>query len=247
MIRGLDLTHSKRDQIKGNFEPVAFDDELMYKFGAIEKRLLKKGEPDFTGGMKTTPKVTEGFEDVLDGKLLGQGLYDNHSGSARQLVFGLSLSSNPEIARIIDKSNPDTSRDIVQKLRSKRVLSGLKIIDLGCGSGSFALSAKSLGAEVYTADVDELHKDRKARLDGHVRINFNDKDAGSRLKAETGGEFDLVTENIIGAGRTRTLLIPRDEFRSTISRIADVLLKRGGYLYGDEFGITTSDGPFRKI
>lgn len=251
MIRELGSGPQGGEEFKDHLQPVGHMSEMMDNFYAILDRLLKKGKPDKTGRMEIFPNVIDGFEDILDGQPLGGGLFDNHTGSARQLIFALTISPNLEIAKIVDKGNPGNSGALIKQLRDKQVLSDLKIIDLGCGSGSFAVAAKTLGAEVYTADAVDLYRDRKALLNGHVVINFNDKDAASRLQRETGGNFDLVTENIIGHGwNEKVRLIPKEQFVPTIRRIAETLLKRGGYLYGDEFGMTTmfdEEGPFIKV
>lgn len=243
MIREPDFPRQPEEQFPNTLKAVDRPANLYQ----IRKRLLRNGRPYNIGDdLRTIPKVIEGFEDIL-GEPLGEGLYDNHSGGTSQLVFAIAISQSPSTMEIVRDTGLMTPSAIVQRLREAKVLSGMKIIDLGSGSASFAVAAKALGAKVYTVDAHELMPKRESQLDGHIVINLGSHEAINQIIAETGGEFDLVTENIIGEGRRDVRLIPKDKFKVTIGKIADALLKKGGYLYGDEFGITTSDGPFQKI
>ena len=141
----------------------------------------------------------DGFDDVLFGEALGKGAggYFNTFGPPIQLVFALSIVPNPSVMNLIgEKAKSSSQREIVQGLREIRPLSGMKILDLGCGLPTFALAAGTLGAEMYTVDHGDKFHAIKAKLTGHTDIDLNDANALRVLQDVTGGEFDLVTENI---------------------------------------------------
>jgi len=167
-----------------------------------------------------------GFEDIV-GEPLGVGFYYNTAGTIYQLAIALSLSQNPAIAEGLTESK--TPEEIIKEFREGQVLAGLKVLDLGCGKNpSFALAAKAMGAEVYTADAEDLSQDIKGRLDGHVVVNFNDPEAAEEITGVTGGQFDLVTENIVDALPFSGTTAPESE---AISRIGGALLKEGGHAF----------------
>jgi hypothetical protein len=170
-----------------------------------------------------------GFEDVLD-EPLGTGLYYNTAGSVYQLTLALSLSENPAIAgSLVDKSKNPAAR--VKEFREAQVLSGLKVLDLGCGKNpSFALAAKAMGARVYTADAQDLDPGIKSQLDEHVIVDLNDPRAASRIEEAAGRQFDLVTENIIDAVPLSGVDVKAPE-EATLNRISEPLLKEDGHAF----------------
>ena len=187
----------------------------------------------------------DGFEDILFGQSLGSGDGGqfNTIGAPSQLVFALSIVPNASVTDILKENTEASPRNIVQELRKIRPLSGMKIIDLGCGFPTFALAAGALGAEVYTADHGFMHPDTMAKLKGHTNIDLNDANALEVLQKATGGDFDLVTEWIIGTTHqdSRHLKVPD---KQTILHLGDGLLKKGGYLYSLEAGKGVK--PYRK-
>gem|GEM_PF-3417400 len=190
-------------------------------------------------------KHIDGFEDVLFGEALGAGAggFFNTMGPPTQLVFALSIVPNTSVTEIIKEHVKSTPREIVQELRKIGPLSGMKIIDLGCGWPTFALAAGTLGAEVYTADDGYLSPEIRAKLTGHTEIDLNDPNALAVLQKATGSDFDLVTEWIIGKTELNRsdLEVPN---KQTILHIGEGLLKKGGYLYSLKVGGGIK--PYRK-
>ena|SRR3989344_3506624 len=213
-----------QDTIPGGFEELP----LPENFWEIHDRITKPFKPKYPGHGAAEVDVVVGFEDVL-AEPLGAGFLINTSTSTHQLAFALSLSPNPAIQKFLENENL-TPEEIIKMLREKQVLSGLRIIDLGCGQPNFAQAAHALGAQVYTADIQELDPEAKKGLEGHIVIDLNQKDAIQTLQNETGGNFDLVSENII----TPLPFQKRDVTTPTVKRviaIGNALLKPGGYLY----------------
>lgn len=142
-----------------------------------------------------TPLV--GFEDVLNGRTLGTGSIYNHSGATLQLIASVSVLAESATVTALEETASGSMRDTVALMRERQVLHGRKIIDLGCGVPTFALSASSLGAEVHTADMQVIPDRYKARLHGHTVVDFNQADSLAVLLESTGGSFDFVTSNMV--------------------------------------------------
>lgn len=172
-----------------------------------------------------------GFEDIMP-EPLGSGRFVNTFGTIKQLAFAISMVSVAE--QLARDNQHESPHNIIKNCREQRVLSGLRIIDLGSGNTpSFAIAAHVLGAKVYTADVINLDPAIKAKIDGHIVVDLSQANALSVLKEATGSNFDLVTENI-------NTLIPGSNVRvdvpysGNIIMLAEGLLKVGGYLYSDK-------------
>ena len=178
-----------------------------------------------------TAAAGRGFLDIL-GEPFGKGTNGyNTLGSVGQLAMALHLSPNPDVAAIAEEGGPQ----MISKLRDRQALSGMKILDLGCGQlPSFALAAKALGAEVYTADGRDLAPSIRAQLDGHTVVNLNDPRATRLLLRETGGNFDLVTDNITGPvpGDPRAIFYPGPD---AIRRVGEPLVAPGRWYYADAY------------
>ena len=197
----------------------------------LHRRITKKmpvAIPSFGSDERTREAdVVEGFEDIL-AEPLGGGLFFNTDNSIYQLTFALSVSSHPAVQEVLRDTNLGP-KEIIKILRQERVLSGIKLIDLGCGVPNFARVAHALGAQVYTADDTDLSPETKSELDGHVVIDLNRDNAIAILKRQTGGNFDIVTENIVGTVPRFDDKVQQPE-EETILRIGSALLKKGGYL-----------------
>lgn len=191
-----------------------------YRYYTIHKRLGHVIKIEHYYG-KGTREVIDGFEDLI-GEPLGADLFYNTQGTGYQLAFALSLSSHPVMREVMESNSKLSQIEAVRLLRERQVLSGFKIMDLGCGLPTFGLVARSLGAEVYTADVQDLSPEHKALLNGHMVLDLNEKGAAKKLQRETGGKFDLITENIIG-GAPGTSTQPAEVERETIEHIATAL------------------------
>ena len=233
MIRGLDSMDPWREAIPEGWQRIPFEGKLRM-VDQVYDLITKKAEVSDILGYKKTADVVEGFEDLLH-EPLGQGYngYFNTGGTVFQLAFALSLSQSTTIPDLIKEKV--SSKDAIQVLRQKSVLKGLRITDLGCSpKPTFALAARSLGAEVYTADAQNPSIEDRKYLSGHTVIDLSDERAPEVLAQSTGGNMDLVTENI--RGRTHSsppgLKMPKPK---SVLKIADVLLKQEGYLYSALF------------
>jgi len=130
-------------------------------------------------------------------------------------------------------------------LRRAQVLSGMKMLDLGCGFPIFARASRRLGADVYTVDVasadtfeyDEQFfsaEDRALEVSRHIQLDLNDETAVETLLRATGGGFDLVTEAYLEAGWFHE---GRSVSCHSGKKIAMGLLKKGGvHFNADAFG-----------
>ena len=97
---------------------------------------------------------------------------------------------------------------------------GLRVLDLGCGSGILSIAALRLGAErAFACDVDPVCVNvayENAALNGVDRARYTvragDVTADRALAAEFGGDYDVVVANIVAdviialAPRVRPLL-----------------------------------------
>jgi 2-polyprenyl-3-methyl-5-hydroxy-6-metoxy-1,4-benzoquinol methylase len=113
----------------------------------------------------------------------------------------LELAESPvletgECARIAE-SMRTSGEELVKKLG---ITEGIRLLDLGCGEGSTALSAARLGAEVLGVDIASHLVDagnKRAKEEGLANCKFQEGDASNlhELKDHT---FDLVV-SIFGA------------------------------------------------
>ena len=87
----------------------------------------------------------------------------------------------------------------------KLVKNGTRVLDLGCGSGILSIASILLGAErAYACDIDEKAVDvayENAALNGVGRdrytVRAGDVTCDSRLRADMGGDYDIVVANIV--------------------------------------------------
>lgn len=204
-----------------------------YDFRLIRTGITREArQPTLSSGLKSknwTVSVIDGFEDLI-GESVGEGVFYNHSGSTWQLIMALSVSTNPRVIEIVEERRGN-SRAIAERLRQEQVLAGQRLIDLGSGViPSFALAAKSMGATAFTADLQQPARETVAKLDGHIKVNLNRKSAAEEIMKAAGGDFDLVSENIVG-------LVPFQDHNAvepepeTLRAVAIPLLKSGGYYY----------------
>jgi len=234
MIREPDSRRSQTEHFPNNFKPVETPESVRAIYQRIRSIVeIDTGIPSELSPNETRKKryyVVEGFEDVLHTPLGGgPGDWYNMQANIYELTLSLALSQHPAVNDILAWKG--IAKDAVKHLREHQVLSGLRIIDLGCGKlPSFALAAHTLGASVYTADADDLNRNYKTQLDGHVIVDFNQPDAASIIQRVTGSNFDLVTEHIITPVSSSYAHVEKPK-PATIVSIAGNLLKQGGYLY----------------
>ena len=97
-----------------------------------------------------------------------------------------------------------TTRLCLQALE-KLVKPGMKVLDLGCGSGILSIAALLLGADsAFACDIDEKAVDvayENAALNGVGRekytVRAGDVTSDQRLRKEMGGSWDIVVANIV--------------------------------------------------
>ena len=236
MIRNLNSVRSSEEKIPEGWQKVSFEGKWRVVNQIYDSISRRDAEVKNILGYKAKGEVVDGFEDIL-GEPLGQGYdgYFNTTATVHQLAFALSLSQSPIISRLLSTSKNISSKKIIEILRGKSVLKGLRIIDLGCSvCPMFALAARSLGAQVYTADAEDLLRKNEKYLSGHTTLDLRDKDVPEILANNTDSNMDLVTESIYGTvrGSPPALKVPKLD---CILKIADSLLKNGGYLYSREF------------
>jgi putative methylase len=97
----------------------------------------------------------------------------------------------PELEQYPTPAN--IAADVLYRAHANGDIAGRKVIDLGCGTGIFAIGAALLGAgEVTAVDIDEKAVDvaRKAAMDMKVDIKFLVSDV-----EEIKGSWDTVLMN----------------------------------------------------
>lgn len=177
------------------------------------------------------------------------GLSNTYSAGL-QFVFALALSKHQrvrEISNAVGMNNPIP----MQELEDSQVLNSLKIIDLGCGTPSFARLSRWLGANLYTVDVipsdyftfepcfwdytkqKELLKEYPQRLRDeearkHIMCDLNEKGSIEKIISNAGDDFDLVTEANIANGIE---YFGKDIRFLRAEDIASILLKEDGVLF----------------
>jgi hypothetical protein len=171
------------------------------------------------------------FTDILPPNGLGTEFFYNTPASVSQLVVALAVAPNNEIQELTGRgTGNDSLTEIASAMQERKVLAGFKLLDLGCGMlPGFAIAAKSLGAEVHTLDGEELPKQYAERVDSHTVTNLCSPEAIASVRANSGDEFDYISDCIIGAvpGHPDWKLPAEQDLR----RFGQQLLRKGGFQY----------------
>ena len=136
-------------------------------------------------------------------KTLGRNTYLVFPYAARQLLFLFAEKGFHPSSHLIG-ANETAVADYIHVLKRKKALSGLKVIDLGCGIlPAFARCAREFGAEVYTVDVlaaemlvqDYLPDQRSKTLEreSHIRADLNRRESIEYILERSDGPFDVAT------------------------------------------------------
>jgi hypothetical protein len=179
----------------------------------------------------------EGFADVFEAagfpdKVVGTGRYYNTAPTAGELAVAVLAATdiNSTAAEIVhDKSIPN-GQPVVEALRQEQALRGVCILDLGCGLvPTVAMAAKAMGAEVHTADGQQLPPALEGEFASHTVIDLTNETAPAALLEATRGNLAMVGEvNVSPFPGSPDLATPSLE---QIKNIADSVLTEGGYLY----------------
>lgn len=171
------------------------------------------------------------FPELIPPHGLGTGFYYNTQSSISQLAVALSVAPNHQISELAKRrDNPKALSALADELRQQRVLSGFKLLDLGCGEiPGLAIAAKSMGAEVHTVDGESIEIRHGRWVDTHTVVDLSAQEAVAAIQKNTDGEFDYITECIIGnvPGHSQW----KNPTVAEIQTIGAQLLKPGGFLY----------------
>lgn len=150
---------------------------------------------------------------TLIGDPLGYSSEENSSAASNQFLFSLAMSGDTQVKEVAARENRNKIGEIIEELIKKQVLTGLKILDLGCGSRpTFARVARAAGADVYTVDVqgaeDFEYYDKekidarilKEEVEKHIQVDLHDEGALEMIRQKTGAEFDLVSSAHLETG-----------------------------------------------
>ena len=135
----------------------------------------------------------------------------------------VALRMNPGL--IFGTGGHATTRLCLESLE-RLVEPGMRVLDLGCGSGILSIAALLLGAEsAFGCDIDDKAVDvayENAALNGIGRdrytVRAGDVLSDKKLRAEMGGGYDIVAANIVAdviialSGTVRALMAPEGHF-----------------------------------
>ncbi len=168
---------------------------------------LKKEHPEYAPLILTM----DGVEDA-DWENNWKAFYKPMEIGRRLIVIPEWESADPK-GRVALRLNPGltfgtgshaTTRLCLTALE-KLVKPGMRVLDLGCGSGILSIAAVLLGAEhAYACDIDEKAVGvacENAALNGVGRdrytVRAGDVTGDSRLRADMGADYDIVVANIV--------------------------------------------------
>ena len=168
---------------------------------------LKKAHPEYAPLLMTM----DGLEDA-DWENNWKAFYKPMEIGERLIVIPDWEEADPQ-GRVALRMNPGltfgtgshaTTRLCLQALE-KLVRPGMKVLDLGCGSGILSIAALRLGAErAFACDIDEKAVDvayENAALNGVGRdrytVRAGDVLSDQGLRREMGGGWDVVVANIV--------------------------------------------------
>ena len=189
---------------------------------------LKKAHPEYAPLLMTM----DGLEDA-DWENNWKAFYKPMEIGERLIVVPDWEEADPQ-GRVALRMNPGltfgtgshaTTRLCLTALE-KLVRPGMRVLDLGCGSGILSIAALLLGAEsAFGCDIDDKAVDvayENAALNGIGRdrytVRAGDVLSDKKLRAEMGAGYDIVVANIVAdviialSGTVRALMAPEGYF-----------------------------------
>ena len=168
---------------------------------------LKKAHPEYAPLIMTI----DGIEDA-DWENNWKAFYKPMEIGERLIVIPDWEEADPQ-GRVALRMNPGltfgtgshaTTRLCLQALE-KLVKPGMKVLDLGCGSGILSIAALLLGADsAFACDIDEKAVDvayENAALNGVGKdryiVRAGDVTSDQKLRKEMGGNWNIVVANIV--------------------------------------------------
>ena len=168
---------------------------------------LKKAHPEYAPLIMTI----DGIEDA-DWENNWKAFYKPMEIGERLIVIPDWEEADPK-GRVALRMNPGltfgtgshaTTRLCLQALE-QLVKPGMKVLDLGCGSGILSIAALLLGADrAFACDIDEKAVDvayENAALNGvgkdRYTVRSGDVTSDQKLRREMGGGWDIVVANIV--------------------------------------------------
>ena len=156
------------------------------------------------------------------------------SGPGLQLIFSIAMRGHHSAVReVLESRNKKLPEDFFVNLMKDKILSGMRILDLGCGDELlFARCARRFGAEVYTVDrglATEFTSEWDPRTRGkeiaqHICLDLTGPDAFYNIMKATSGRFDLLTSSCIGGVDKQ--IYSQDSLKEYLSP----LLNEGGFI-----------------
>jgi hypothetical protein len=137
---------------------------------------------------------------------------ENSPFSSDQLLAILFLSGKFDMKEgsFVSRKREDQNVKLEEKFLNIReaienkILSGLKILDLGCGKRPyFSYLCRMMGATVYTADmiaasdfegIEHGIAPNSDAADFHIQLDLSNGDAVDKIEKASGGKFNFVTE-----------------------------------------------------
>jgi ubiquinone/menaquinone biosynthesis C-methylase UbiE len=111
------------------------------------------------------------------------------------------------------------------------IQAGQQVLDIGCGTGAFAIRAARRGATVKAIDINshmlEIAHRRANEAELSARISFHELGV-AELDAESSESFDIVTSGLCFSE------LSEDELRFTLKHVLRVLKPGGLLLVADE-------------
>lgn len=154
---------------------------------------------------------------------LGKQTIENTSFSVKQFIAALCAAEKilPQYMQIVEKERFEGEPDSIDKIlnleqaKTDQILSGLKILDLGCGQRPFfSYVTRMLGATVYTADIipagnfEPIAYGSQVDPDSeqfHIQYDLNKDDAEEAIRQKSGGGFNFVTEAHLDTSTSRVV------------------------------------------